>query len=713
MFPDADAPPSGYGLQATAQPGLGMVPYAGGLVRMVSNQQLAAEERAAAEHANARPVIQGLAGYVRRCWDAAREARREIDNRMLRSQRQRRGEYDPEVLTEIRKSGGSEIYMMLTSNKCRAASAWLRDALLGTRDEKPWTLDPTPLPDLPPDLAQTVISRAVQEALAAEQQTGAVTGPPQMAELVARIKDRVTIDARDKAREMIERMERRMEDQLVEGGFQRALSEVIDDIVTFPVAVLKGPVVRRKPRLSWVQGPGGGYELKIEEAMQLEWERVDPFKVYPAPHATSIDDGFFIERHELTLPTLEELIGVEGYSDGAIRAVLDEYGRGGLRNWLYADAIKVEAEGKIVTMRVDNPEPLIDALQFWGSVQGRILVEWGLDEAQVPDPLRSYHCEVWLVGRWVIRAMVNPDPLGRKPYYKASYESVPGTFWGNSVADLARDTQTQCNTAARALANNMAISSGPQVMYNIDRLPPGEDLTEMYPWKIWQANSDPYGSSAPPVVFFQPGSIAGELMAVFNFFSTLADEYTGMPRYMAGDAHGGGALRTASGVSMLISNAGKGIKQVVANIDAAIQQLIERLYFYNMRWSDDAGLKGDVNIIARGANNLVVKEQQQVRVNEFLQIALNSPVVGNIVGPEAIAELLRLGAKNLDMDTDRLVPRPEVLRARLLQEQQAALAAQAQAQAQAPAPPATMPRGGQQLASGARATNNFAPMRMA
>lgn len=61
--------------------------------------------------------------------------------------------------------------------------------------------------------------------------------------------------------------------------------------------------------------------------------------------------------------------------------------------------------------------------------------------------------------------------------------------------DLMRDCQSMCNYAARSMADNMGISSGPQVGYNVDRLPPGEDLTTMYPWKTWQFTNDPMGSS--------------------------------------------------------------------------------------------------------------------------------------------------------------------------------------------------------------------------
>jgi hypothetical protein len=129
-----------------------------------------------------------------------------------------------------------------------------------------------------------------------------------------------------------------------------------------------------------------------------------------------------------------------------------------------------------------------------------------------------------------------------------------------------------------------------------------------------------------------------------------------LPRYMSGE-NTPGAARTSSGLLMLISNAGKGIKQVINNIDHnIIVPAIERLYEDNMRYSEDDDLKGDIHVVARGASSLVVKEAEAVRRNEFLMLVLNSPVAQQIVGMDGAAELLRDMAKNLNGNVDRIVP---------------------------------------------------------
>ena len=685
----------------------------GGIMEMRSLSQQLEDERAKAEKDAEKPIIAGLAGHIRRCWNEAREAKEQkAEKQMLKNLRQRRGEYDTDMLQHLKDQGSAVVYMLLTSNKCRSASAWLREALGGM----PWSASPTPVSDIDDATKNAIVNLATQE-IQKYMAAGVFPSDAEVREFMLAVRDEAFAKVQEVAKQRAERMTEKMKDQLMEGGFEEAMDAFIDDLVTFPAAILKGPVVRVRPQLKWTQGEQGKLSVDTEDAFRLEWERVDPFDIYPAPDATSIDDGYLIERHRLSRSELVNLRSVEGYSAAAINAVLDEYGRGGLHEWLCVDYERQEAEGKAL-QAMSNPSELIDAIQYWGSVQGKMLLDWGVDESEVEDPLAEYHIEAWLIGRWVIKATVNPDPLHRKPYYKTSWENIPGCFWGKSIPELCADTQAVCNAAARALVNNMSLSSGPQVAYDVSRLPVGENLSQMYPWKIWQfKDNGTGGASVQPISFFQPQSNAAELMGIYEKFATLADEYTGIPRYMTGDANVGGAGRTASGMSMLMSNAGKSIKNVVASVDRILKPAIERLYFYNMMYLDDPELKGDVAIHAEGASALVMKQQQQQRQNEFLNIVCTNPMLTQLIGPEGIAFMLRETIKQMGFDADRIVPAPAILKAKMAEQQmaqmaqmQAAQMAQAQGQPQAggsPAKPET-PFDQRQLADGSPQVNTQA-----
>ena len=678
----------------------------GGILPVMNNAALQKEQADAVSKAveaqQAMPVLSGLSGHIRNFWTQAENAKRVVEQRMLEAMYARRGEYTAERLARIQQAKQPAIYMMLAASKMRQVESLLRDVLLGTGSDKPWTLRPTPSPELPPEEAMKIM-QAVQMELTQALQMGLQPTMDEVRQRIRMYKEQLDARLMEEARIRCERMERKMEDQLVEGGLLLCVDQFITDLATFPTAFLKGPVVRKKPQLTW----GQDGELITEDKLVLNWERVDPFNLYPAPWARHIGEGPLIEKHRLTREDLNQMIGVEGYNEASIRKVLEEFGRSGLFNWLSVDSQKAAAEGKDQIAASTNTG-LIDALQYWGSASGQMLIDWGMDREQIADVAKEYQIEAWLIGPYVIKAVLNADPLARRPYYGYSFQQVPGSIWGNGPYDLMHDCQDMCNAAARSLAANMGISSGPQVAIISDRLPPGEDVTEMYPWKIWQFETDPMGSTAAPISFFQPNSNAQELMAVYEKFSTLADEYTGIPRYMAGFNEGsGGAGRTASGMSMMIGNASKIIKQVVGGIDMNIwSPLLERLYYYNMRYSEDSDLKGDVKVVARGALSMAVKEAAQVRRNEFLQATAN-PFDMQIIGMEGRAEVLREAARGLDMNTDKVVPPVAILKER--QAQQMMLQAQMMQQGGAEGQNGEPAGNGQELQDGAPVTDNFQP----
>lgn len=629
-----------------------------GLVIIKSNSQLDAEDAAkqAADAAVLRqqiPVLTGLASHVRNCWEAARDAKQPIERKMLKALRQRTGEYEADKLAEIRKSGGSEIFMMLTETKCRGAESWLRDILL---DEGmiPFDLKPTPMPDVPPDFEQKVTALVANQVIQAIQ-GNAQLSPVMMETFKEQAREDIRVALMEDSVDRAERMKRQIQDQFVEGGMVDGFNAFISDLATYPAAILKGPTVRRSRQLEWTQAPDGSYSPQVQDKLVPTYSRVDPFRFYPEPGLTRLSEGYAIEHHKLSTSDLSELIGVPGYDDGAIRAVLEE---GSNNEWMWsAELMKSELENKYNIWRADSTK--FDALEFWGPVSGQDLIDWGLDPAEVPDTARMYDACVWLIGRWVIKATLNYDPLGDKPYRMTSAVKRPGALWGVSYPELIEDVQAMCNAAARALANNMGLASGPQVEISVDRLAEGEKVTKVFPWKVWQTVSDPLGSGQPAVRFNQPDDRSGPLLAVYGQFARMADEQSGIPAYVYGDGQVGGAGRTASGLSMLMGSAGKGIRQTIMHIDFdVIGPLVTAQYNWNMQFIDDASIKGDCEIIPRGAVTLANREQLNVRRVEFLQATAN-PIDAQIVGPTGRAAILREVAKGLAMPVDDIVPTNE------------------------------------------------------
>jgi len=664
-------------------------------LRVVGNAELARQEQEAADRAlqarQNQPVILGLASYLRGCWDRAQIAKKPIENEMLRALRQRNGEYEADKLKQIRDQGGSEIYMMISEVKCRAAESWLRDILLDT-GSPPWDLEATPIPDLSPTQSREIQSQFAERVLRMVQEFGKAPTQEEMAQMREMVAQDYRFAVLQGAQIRADRMKQKIQDQFAQGGWESAFNDFITDLVTFPAAFVKGPVVRRQRALGWKVDATGRTTVEPIERLAPEYERVDPFYIYPEPGISNINEGYLFEYHPLSRMQLSDLIGVPGYDEDAIRKLL-EIGNG--QSWINEDVelIKDEEERKYYSYM--RPTDVYDALEFWGKVSGKMLREWGMSEEDVPDDAREYDANVWLVGNFVIKAVLNYDPLGEKPYTKTSFIKCPGAFWGKGIPKIIEDLQAVCNAAARALVNNMGISSGPQVEVNVERIPPNEDITTLSPWKIWQTINDPVGSSAPAIRFTQPESRAAELMGVYEKFSRLADDHSGIPAYVYGDLNVQGAGRTSSGLSMLMGAAGKGIRQVVMHIDAdVVKPIVERQFIYNMRYDDDEAIKGDVQVIAKGSINLAVKETVNIRRIEFLNATAN-PIDLEILGKDGRATILREVAKGLQMPVEDVVPSREKSAYQGGIQARAMAAAQAQ-QAQAPAPtgPSGEPKGG-------------------
>lgn len=683
-------------------------PTRGGLLRVVSGGALDAWERKkeAAMVAAAQPApAADLAHYVRSQWEIMRNHRNtaqrggvSLNEVLLRAQRMYEGQYDPDKLAEIRRFGGSTVYSRMVANKCRGATALLRDVYLG--NERPWDIQAEADPDVPPEVRANIM-----QLVATEVQTLQATGQPVLQDQtqmrLVGLMHSAKQAAKRRAQQQATSVGDKIEEILEQGDFYQALTQFLTDLPLFPFAVLKGPIVRMVPTLVWQNGRP---TTRIKPRMF--WQRVSPFDIYWSPGASAIADADIIERKRLTRNDLNDLIGVPGYDEKAIRAALDDYA-GGLREWMDAtDTEQALNEGRESPSM--NQSKTIDCIEFHGSVQGRTLLQEGIKPKLIPDPDRDYQVQTWVVGRHTIKTQLNPSPRQRHPYYLTSFEKVPGTVHGHGLPDLIEDLQDVANAALRSMVNNMAIASGPQVTVNTDVISPTENADELYPWKRWHYTGDQMGNQREPITFFQPTSNAQELMGIYQAVSNIADENSAIPRYITGSERTGGAGRTASGLSMLMGNAQKVMQTVASNVDIDVMEpLLENLYDLIMLTDQSGLLSGQEQIRVRGVNVAVQQETERQKQLQFLQITGN-PIDAPIVGKVGRARVLRAIAQGLGLPDD-VVPDDATLQAAAESEarQQAAQSALAGALGVPPPDGSSPPGGGASPASAA--AGNQAP----
>ena len=625
-----------------------------------------------------------LVGHVRHSWGINKLSKQRIDLKLLDCLRARRGVYSAAQLSSIQDSGGMNIvWADLTETKCRAASAWIREIVLPV-GEQPWGIDPTPVPDLPMPIKQSVVSKALQQAqqtmVQAAQAGGGPMDPGEFRDLVMQLGDKLRGDAETLYKKMAatraKRMEAKISDDLVQGGYPEAMDSFVEDFVTYPSAILKGPFYARHKALSW----GAGWMPKVSNNPAQSWDRVSPFDAYPAPSARSPQQGDFIERVRFRRDELHDLKGLPGYQDEQIDHALRDYSSGHLEGWLWTEAERQRLEQETMYMWL-SPAGVIDALNFWGSIPGWKLMSYGVPNL---EETQEYECNVLVCGSYVLYAALNVNPMGQRPYRKACYDEIPGAFWGRSIPDLCSTSQKMCNGIACALADNLSIASGPQVWTHVDRLADGEQSLEMFPWKNWQLKSDPTQGVNPGIGFFQPDDRAQSLMATYDKWELKADDATGIPRYTYGNERIGGAGNTASGLSMLMNSAAKGLRRAISNIDGnVISPTVNDTFINEMLYNDDESIKGDNIIVPRGAAAILIRESAQQRRLQFLTLTAN-PIDSQIITAKYRAALLRQVAESLELPVDEVVPSNEELDAQAaaaqqMQQEQMALAQKTEA----------------------------------
>jgi hypothetical protein len=612
-------------------------------------------------------VVDELASYVKSKWEIAKSHKLDMSGRLSNNLRRRRGEYSPEKLDQIKSTGGSEIYMNITGIKCMGAKAWLSD-LFNPSGDKPFTLEPTPVMDLPPEIHE----RLVMEAMKGAQALGI---PEEIAfQLMQKHKDRLKGEIRKEAEERMELMADHIEDALIEGNWRTVFDNFLDDLVTYPTAIISGVNFKQKSKVTWVE-INGDFQPKKQLKLVREVTRVSPFDAYPSPTMNGTDNSWFCEHIRYSAADLSKMRTAQGYDPKAIESVLKEYRVNGHREWLFNSGERDRLEGK--TSIMSGSYDLIDGVKFSGNVQGKQLIDWGMSPKVVTDPLDEYSVSMIVIGTYAIRALINPDPCGRIQYYFTSWRNVPNSFWGQSLPETISDIQDAANATARSLLNNMAMGSAPQVAVDVACLPANTAVSSLKPWKVWLYDSNKNGGRGAGVTFFSPEIKSQELLGVYERFVRYSDELSGIPSYAFGSDAGAGAAKTASGLSMLMNAASKIIKNVVRNIDVNVIEPLTVAYYNSMMLDPDVPkeIKGDASVKARGSDSLMHKEAAAMRQQELLQMT-NNPVDLQITGMDGRKELLKEVYKSSDLPVDRMLPDMQ------MQQEMEAQAMQAQGQGQ-------------------------------
>jgi hypothetical protein len=201
--------------------------------------------------------------------------------------------------------------------------------------------------------------------------------------------------------------------------------------------------------------------------------------------------------------------------------------------------------------------------------------------------------------------------------------------------------------------------TGNQLEINVDRLDDRSinNANKIKPWKIWYRSGGDGSENA--ITVHKVPSIGNDLIQIIMMVRNFIDDETNLPSLISGQPtqESTPGAETASGMSMLMGAAQVVIKSVIKNIDDfLVKPLIRTYYNFNMDWSEDKKIKGDMRIEALGSNILVAKEIQTRSMSEFLSITANEFDMPLIERPRILRKIARnMGLDEEDIKSDKKI----------------------------------------------------------
>lgn len=506
---------------------------------------------------------------------------------------------------------GINVVVNLTALKTGVANAYLTDALTSGDAELPWLILPTPRPDIPLSAKDELLAH-LKESLF----SGEIEGPEMLVELVRQAKQILARREKEKAEKACREMTALIEDQCAEGGFSRAVTDFLQYFIPYPFGVFSGPYITRAPRLIW-----GEKKPRLSTEVFPVFKAVSPFDFCYSPDSPDTQRGSCVfTRERWTRKELLDAAKMRTYIQDNVMEVLKEADSNGAFSlqWLSHEP---DGAGRDLSMWASNVKP-IEVLHHYGTMSGRELGKYGFSDLDNTD---FYNCEIVMAGYRVIMVKVLRDPkMQTRPVYTASFYRTGGDkIAGDGIAQRLRDVERAYLTNLRYLLRNANFASAPLCEADYTRLAKymgDDDLGAVVPGLMYLADGN-IASAGPALKFFNiPSNLTGYIQ-LLQMFMELADRVTNIPAQLHGEAVGSGAMRTFRGMSALQGNATKALHAAVDNMTHGIfHPLGELLFNINMLYSPDAEVKGDSQIMVKGAEGLLHKEMEKQSAMEILQV---------------------------------------------------------------------------------------------
>lgn len=591
-----------------------------------------------------------IISFIQKRYSKSEESRRTDEDRWLRAYRNYRGLYGPDV--KFTATEKSRVFVKVTKTKTLAAYGQITDVLF-SNNKFPLSIDPSVLPE---GVAESVHfdpkNTEAAPAIPFGEEGGAGIGKDfdldKLEEMLGSLKNDLkdlpglkmgagqtpTSVTFSPAMVAAKKMEKKIHDQLEEGGASKHLRASAFEMALFGTGVMKGPFAVNKEYPNWTED--GVYKPTIKTVPEAS--HVSIWNFYWDPDANNTEEcQYIIERHKMSRTQLRALKRRPHFRKNVIDQLIEQGETYVKKYW--EDDLRDYAPN----FDVDR----FEVLEYWGNVDIELLEE---NDITIPDEYADgdeLQANIWYCNGKIIRLVLNPFKPANIPYYAVPYELNPYSLAGVGIAENMDDTQTLMNGFMRMAVDNAVLSGN--LVFEVDEtnLVPGQDMS-VYPGKVFRRQGGAPGQSLFGTKF---PNVSQENLQLFDKARQLADESTGMPSFAHGQTGISGVGRTASGISMLMNAAGGSIKTVIKNIDDYLIAPLGKAFFsFNMQFDFDPEIRGDLEVNARGTESLMATEVRSQRLMQFLQIVSNPMLMPFAKMPYIIREI----AKSMDLDQDKV-----------------------------------------------------------
>jgi len=583
--------------------------------------------------------VDDFAGVVQEKFEEAKDYRRDHEQHWLEAYDAYRGKYPSKISKAHELASERGIFVNQTRRKINSAKIKV-NTLLFEDGKVPFSITPSRKPRFyPPD----------------------IQAPPDRPDLLE-----------DAILERSKQMEFRIRDILERTNYNEEVQNAVHEMCLYGTGCTKGVTLEYKnfPVYTTVTTPDNmvAIESFLEQELMPTCKFVSIWNVFPSPEAINADDAdYVIQRSFLSKIQLKKLAKTaEGFIPGALEAVIEE--EIGLSH-TGDDSEHPKKYSETSASRLKK----FEVLEFWGRLDGEDLEpHLSIDSEDVPDVIPVV---ITVIGDKVVKIAENPfdDTL---PFHFCNWQKNPESIWGDGIYYAIRDAQAILNFSYAMMVEGKSLSAAPLTVIDPNAFEPGTDTEQIYPGKQFRVK--PGASVRDSFTSVQIPDVTNGLLSVIQQMEREADLDSGQTSIGYGD-QSPSQTKTATGMSILNSNANRQTADVVRSVSSMITKNISAVYRWLMVDSTDMSIKGDYEAISTGYEQYVAKEVHNTQLINFLQVIGQFPEIKQYLKQEAFTRPL---LRAFNMEPDKVVKTEEEV-TQEMQAQQEAQQKQVQEQAQA------------------------------